>query len=187
MKSFHGFTLMEVLTALTISVILGAVAVQGIQALLNRGQDEALQNELMQLMLSARSEADTRHRTISICPSNDLHACGGDWSNSQIMFIDDAEDGRIHQQDQILAVHQMTSRRGILQFKFYPRYRHYLQFHPTLTDSNDNGTLWYCRNHASYPAWAIAMSKSGECHALPKDSNNQIKGSDGKVLECQQS
>lgn len=179
-----GFTLLEALAALIILMMLSAVMLPGLQTILSHRQDEALQAEFMRLLQHARSQSDIRHRTISLCHSRDLHACNGRWSDGLMMFVDDAEDGVVRDQGQILEVHQMKSVGGEIYFKFFPNFRDYIQFHPLVSANNDNGIIWYCRHASASPLWAIVINKSGNFRVVRQDQQGRIVDTKGKLLRC---
>jgi type IV fimbrial biogenesis protein FimT len=179
-----GFTLIEVLTALVIITILAALSTQGMQSMLLRGQEEDIRNTLLQTLNHARNEAQIRHQIISICHSRDQRTCSGTWSDGILMFIDVESDGVIHERDQIIGVTHFKSNRNALHARFFPAYRDYLQFTPLSSNSDNNGTFWYCHSDKRNPEWAIGLNKMAEAHVLLPGLEGKIHDAKGKLILC---
>jgi type IV fimbrial biogenesis protein FimT len=89
----YGFTLPELLIAVTVAAILASLAVPSFSTLLH---DQRLSNETSQLMSMlnfARGEASRRRRTVSVCPSSNGTSCSGtQWENGYIVFVNKDND-----------------------------------------------------------------------------------------------
>jgi Tfp pilus assembly protein FimT len=179
-----AFTLIEAMIVAALISVCALIAIPGLQTILKRGQDDALYAELARLITTAGNEARLLHKTVSVCKSNDLRTCGGDWSHGQIAFVDENDDGAIHQTSQILAVSEMSGKRGKLHVRFFPRYRDHIAFHPVATENTDNGTLWYCRDFAALPSFAMSIDKAGSVHKLVPDADGAIRDATRKILAC---
>ncbi len=84
-----GFTLVEMLVAISIAAILLAVAVPSFQSLIKRNAVENLQTRLAAGLTAARSEAASRNVVTTICGSNNGASCvANKWSSGWIVFID---------------------------------------------------------------------------------------------------
>jgi len=85
----HGYTLGELLTAMGVVAILSAVAVPGMQSMVNNNRRVTMTNDLSYTMHVARSEAITRNQQITACPSSNDSSCNGvDWNDGWIVFND---------------------------------------------------------------------------------------------------
>lgn len=179
-----AITLLEMLVTLTIISILSMITVPALQDLLQQSQESAVKNDILHMLAFARNEADLRQKTITMCRSSNLHECGGEWSGGQIIFIDVANNGKVQHESLILSANQRRTVHGQIKMRFYPYYRTYIQFHPLQFESNDNGTIWYCRKSSSLPAWAIEVSQSGETHVKLPDQSGRIIDDKGRALQC---
>jgi len=94
-KTFRGFTLLELLGTISILVILLTLAVPSFMSTMQNNRLATLSNELISLLHLARSEAIKRGVPVSICPTTDdtFSACGNDWSNGWIVFVNPDGNG----------------------------------------------------------------------------------------------
>jgi type IV fimbrial biogenesis protein FimT len=89
-RRIAGFTLLELLTALTVAGIVLAVGVPSYQNIVRNNRAAANANELVAALTIARSEAVRRGDRVSICRSTDGATCGADWADGWIVFVDGA-------------------------------------------------------------------------------------------------
>ncbi len=90
MKKDAGFTLLELIVAITIAAILAALTVPSFlkSIRLNRGVSDA--NGILSVVTLARNEAIRRDATISMCISSDGSSCAssGTWDVGYLVFVD---------------------------------------------------------------------------------------------------
>ncbi|ROO25509.1 GspH/FimT family pseudopilin [Salinisphaera orenii] len=105
----RGFTLLELVVALTVAAILVAVAIPSYQSLIERNTLAATVNDLVGDLNYARSEAVTRGRNVYLCSSRDQNSCtsDGNWSDGWILFVTSDRDPADPSEsiDQYLRVH----------------------------------------------------------------------------------
>lgn len=82
----HGFTLVEMLTAIAIAAILLAIAVPSYSGSRLNSQLRASSNDLIGSINLARSEAIKRGTTVTVCASSSGDTCGGDWNEGWIVL-----------------------------------------------------------------------------------------------------
>lgn len=96
-RNQQGLTLIELLTSLSLIVVLAAMAVPSFGELRQRSQRAAINNELIAVLSLARAEAlRSRHHTV-VCPaSDDGSSCRSDgvWKRGWLAFIDGNDDGQ---------------------------------------------------------------------------------------------
>lgn len=93
MNSYKGMTLVELMIAVAIAAILLAVAVPSFHDLIVKSQIETLQNNFANAVITARTEATSRGRTIKVCSANAAaDACGAnsDWARGWLVIEDTA-------------------------------------------------------------------------------------------------
>jgi type IV fimbrial biogenesis protein FimT len=88
--SQRGFTLLELITTVTVSAVLLSVAVPSFFNVTRNNRAAANANELVTAFSVARSEAIRRGGRVSICASSNGTACTGAWTQGWIVFRDDA-------------------------------------------------------------------------------------------------
>ena len=91
MKRAHtGFTLIELMTALTILSIVLAMSVPSFREFTRSNRVTATHNDLVTAFTLARSEALKRSTAVTVCASSDGATCTGanDWAVGWIVFVD---------------------------------------------------------------------------------------------------
>ncbi|WP_052691767.1 GspH/FimT family pseudopilin [Teredinibacter purpureus] len=88
----HGFTLLDLITAMAITAILVTVAVPSFDSYVRKNAVFSDRKMINSALMSARYEAVARNKTVSICPSGTGENCDGDWNEGWIVFQDDGAD-----------------------------------------------------------------------------------------------
>lgn len=92
----HGFTLLELMITITVLVILVTIGVPSYQATVRNNCAVSGANSLLSILTLARSEAQRRGRTVTVCPGNsDGTGCatsGTAWEASLVAFVDTDKD-----------------------------------------------------------------------------------------------
>jgi type IV fimbrial biogenesis protein FimT len=88
-KQNNGYTLLEIMIALSIAGILMAIAIPSFSTFIKNNRSLAETNSLMTAIKTARTEAMTRRTTVSVCRSVDNVNCGTAGDNF-IAFTDAA-------------------------------------------------------------------------------------------------
>jgi len=101
-----GFTLIELMMTIAISVVLITVGIPGFATLIG---NQVLSAEARQFSMSlalARSQAITRKEQIALCKSTNQSACSTvdtvDWEDGWILFVDENADGQRQTGERIL-------------------------------------------------------------------------------------
>lgn len=87
----RGFTLLELLTTVSVAAVLLGIAVPSFTAIIRQNRLASQTNEFIVTLAVARSEAVKRGGRISVCSSNAAQtACSGagDWGNGWLLFSD---------------------------------------------------------------------------------------------------
>ena len=88
----HGFTLLELMTAVTVLAVLAAIATPSFKQFSANSRISATANSIVTALAVARSEALRLSTPVTICPASDATdtACGSsaDWKNGWIVFRD---------------------------------------------------------------------------------------------------
>lgn len=85
-----GFTIVEIMIAISILAILTALAMPSLVQFMARNELVGTSNALISGINLARNEAVTRSTTVGICPSTDGNSCtGGAWESGFLVFVDD--------------------------------------------------------------------------------------------------
>jgi type IV fimbrial biogenesis protein FimT len=85
-SSAQGFTLVELIVAISIAAILLAIAVPSYNSSQLNSQLRASANDLIASINLARSEAIKRGVTVTLCASSDGESCGGEWHDGWLVL-----------------------------------------------------------------------------------------------------
>jgi type IV fimbrial biogenesis protein FimT len=101
-----GFTLVELMVTVTVSVILIAIAAPSFGTLLLKRSVQLAADNLVSDLRFARFEAIKLSRTVSVCSATTPTACsaGASWKDGWIVFVDADGDGSLDQGDEVLRV-----------------------------------------------------------------------------------
>jgi type IV fimbrial biogenesis protein FimT len=89
-RAQRGFTLLELVTTVTVAGVLMAVAVPSFFNTSRNSHAAADANELVSAFSIARSEAIRQSARITVCRSSNGTSCSGTWSQGWIVFRDSA-------------------------------------------------------------------------------------------------
>jgi type IV fimbrial biogenesis protein FimT len=103
MKTQSGFTFIELMTTLSVGIIILAIGVPAFVAMMSTNQAAGYANDLVGAIRLARSEAVKRSASVTICASNtDQTACSGNnWNNGWIVFSDDNNDSALDAEETV--------------------------------------------------------------------------------------
>lgn len=109
----RGLTLFEMLVAIVIVAIMGAIGVPSLSSFLVRQQMNAQQEALLNSIAVARQTAQQTTQAIAICPSADGQTCSASaaWSSGWLVYQDTNGDGQLSSGESILLVHQYSGNR----------------------------------------------------------------------------
>lgn len=90
----RGFSLIELMTTLTIAAIILSLAAPGMSRLIGGNRMATQASDMVANLALARSEAIKRGASTTLCPSNSGTACTAtDWSAGYMVFVDLDGDG----------------------------------------------------------------------------------------------
>ena len=128
----RGFTLLELLVAISVMAVLTAVAVPALRSWVHQRAIQAEVEEFQSALRRARMTAVHRGARVTLCGRGadvaGRPACSDDdqaWSKGWVLFIDHGEAGRVESEDVVLAEHQASGRVGAVEAS-----TPYLSFHP---------------------------------------------------------
>jgi Tfp pilus assembly protein FimT len=169
----NGFSLLEILFVLCISVITIGLALPAYHYFNDRAARQANSLQLLHAINFARTEAITLNTPIILCKSRDQLTCGGEWQEGYIVIAN---------KKVIFKFKSMV--KGTLHWRAYPIQKDFLEFSPLGFTQQANGTFWYCAIHQENPLWALVMSQSGRARLVYPDGAGKIIDDKGKSLVC---
>jgi type IV fimbrial biogenesis protein FimT len=114
----RGFSLIELITTLTVAGVSLAILLPSWSGLSGRSQITATANQLLNHLRYARNEAVTRNTSVGLCPSADGASCSGNprgWQDGFLVFVD-ADRNRSRSADEPLLRVQQPQRTGLRLF-----------------------------------------------------------------------
>lgn len=121
-----GFTLPELIIAVTLLAILAGFTVQGWSTLVHNSRHRTLLNDYQSLFAYARWTAASSNQLITVCPLSTQNRCGDNWAAPVTVFVDENNDKRPDDDDSVLrvfqaelgrfSIHSRTGGRGYFQF-----------------------------------------------------------------------
>lgn len=105
-KAQRGFTLIEIMMAITVFALLLTLAVPSFLETVRNNRLTTQNNEFISALNLARSEALKRSGSVTMCASADQATCSGvtDWTTGYIVFDDPNANGTADAADTILQV-----------------------------------------------------------------------------------
>lgn len=105
-----GFTLVELMVVIVIAAILLTIAVPSFQNLVKRNNVDSLQSKLSSAMATARTEAASRNKVVTICASiNETDCASGVWARGWIVFEDNNGNGSVDSGDVLIDVYNNST------------------------------------------------------------------------------
>lgn len=171
MRASQGVSLLELLTALSVFAILGAVAMPGLSNLRHDAGRTVAVNDFIHAIFLARSEAIKRGSVISLCKTTDASTCmnrNSDWNAGWMVFANtDRDDPPVRDKNEPVLSVYAGRREGRITSN-----RQAFSFRPT-TQGVVNGTILFCDSRGSAHARAIIVSHTGRPRVSRRDASNK--------------
>ncbi|MCP5077322.1 MAG: general secretion pathway protein GspH [Psychromonas sp.] len=93
MHSVRGFTLLELIIVLIISMLLITIGIPGFQTLIQNNRLTAVASSIQNNLMFARNQSVSYLNYVTVCPL-ESNACSNNWITGVDIFIDSDKDGR---------------------------------------------------------------------------------------------
>lgn len=185
MKNLHGFTLVELLVAITVFGILAALAADAYHFLHMHAQATEASSRINHVTRLARHLALQKGKTMAVCPSSSGNACGGSWSDELVVFSTRHNSWAFTDTD---VVHRQPAiRHGTTTWRAF-RTSSGLQFNSKGVTMGYNGTFIYCpKNNDARFGRGLVLNKSGRLRLLQDtDGDGIVNLKPGENIRCPQ-
>ncbi len=115
-NSSGGWTLIELLVAISIAAILTLIAVPDFQKLLARQRIDVAARDLFAAILLTRAEAIRRGERVDLVPVN-----GVDWQSGWVIFIDTNDNHRLDRDEKIIHTHAPLTKNLVIESHLHDR------------------------------------------------------------------
>lgn len=177
MKGDRAFTLIEVVISLLILAAVIMLVIPMARDFIERNRLASTVYQLLAALNLGKISAIHSGKVVTLCKSRDGHQCSGDWSDGQILFIDEYANGTVDANDEIIRVWQLTKSGIKLDWRgFYSNT--YIQMDPSGVGRAMNGNFLLCpasKNESL--ARTIIVSRNGRARVSSVDSQ-------GRALHC---
>ena len=188
-----GFTLIELVVTVAIAALLMGIAAPSFRDSVLNSQHIAEYNDLMGSLRFARSEAIKRSSRTAVCARANDTACGSNWSNGFLVFIDNGDNpGEVDADEEILRIKQPSSSdvkisnsAKLLSSAGSPIARPFIRFGPRGT-SNWRGTGYFtlCDLRGSDEARAVNIAFNGDARKARRNETGELLNSFGSTVSC---
>jgi len=169
-----GFTLVELLTALTVSSVLITAAVPSFQSLIERNRMAASVNLFLSHLYQARSEAVKRESFVTLCPSSNGTSCIADytqWAKGYIVFVDEDKNKQRDNSEHLISFYQ--GEENNITMHSSSNFRKAVAYYPTGRAWGFNTTIRFCAKIDENHNRALIIASTGR----PRVSNRMPDGS----------
>ena len=108
-NSTSGFSLLELMVVISITLIIITFAVPSFGSLVSRSQIDSKANTVFDIFQLARGTAISQGKFITLCPSKDGRQCDKQWQLGLMAFVDNNHDREFSGNDEIITFLPSTS------------------------------------------------------------------------------
>jgi len=101
MHRTRGFTLLELIIVLSISILLVTIGIPGFQSLIQNNRLSAVASRIQSDLLFARNQSTNYLNYITVCPLEN-NVCSNNWGAGLDIFIDSDSDGNYDNGESLL-------------------------------------------------------------------------------------
>jgi len=173
-----GFTLYELLVVLGIASALAAMSFS-VGAVLRDTRLSTTANELVTVLVLARSESVKWQLPVSVCKSADALQCSNDasWRDGWLVFVDVDRNGRVDTEDTIVWVGNGSGETTKIVYRGIPASarNRYVTYIPTGFTDEQNGTFYICDHRGMGQTREVVLYKTGHARYVGRSSAERAR------------
>lgn len=142
-----GFTLLDILSALTISAILITLVIPAFASIVKAADIRAVNQSTLAMLNFARNHAVTHKAQVMICP-HVTYSCVTDWSRPLMIFTDINNNFLRDTEEQVLHIVDLVGGNKSLNWKSFGS-KPYIHFDEYGTTGYQSGRIYYCDDNSA--------------------------------------
>ncbi len=173
-----GFTLLELLTTITIVAVLASVAIPTFSNIRTTNAMATSINLFMTQLYLARSYAVTRERHITLCPASNPTTCSDDhtqWHKGYLIFQDSNKNRQLDDGEELISYQERSEQQ--VKIVSSSRARNRISYRPMGRAWFSNTTVRFCHSLRPELNRAIIISNNGR-------ARQSDKMADGSTVTC---
>lgn len=181
----RGYTLLELLIALTILLILSTLALPSFSSIVKRTQAEIQMHALIDAAQLARSSAVSRRESVVFCATSNQQVCGDDWTQGAMVFVDPNNNRRIDPNEPVITTLPPTPEGSRLVMRAALN-KQYLRYMSTGMLENTAGSWVYCpANATEREARNVIFNRTGRMRFGTDHNRDGIpENTEGQPVRC---
>lgn len=152
----QGFTLIELMVTLLVLSVVATIAIPAFGNMIERSRQEALKDEIENILHNARAQAVLQRRTIEICGSEDGATCSANWADGWLVRTT---------RGQVLQLTQLPHHDELNWVGFSDSIR----FLDNGASPSSNGRFYQCSGEQI--AWQVVVSRQGRIRQSSEAEN----------------
>lgn len=186
MNKHHGFTLLELLTSMTILMLLLTIGMPSMANFTVKMRVDREISSLHKMLVFTKNTAVNSNTYITICPLNKANVCTTDWHLAVSVFSDHNKNKEFEpsKKEFILKVKEPIDENDKLQ---YGKGRTALVYGPTghLAIWGGNATFKYCPKNDQDKNRGLIVSRAGRIYETSNYKNDGLdRNRSGKIIVC---
>jgi type IV fimbrial biogenesis protein FimT len=173
-----GFTLLELLTTITIIAVLASIAIPTFRSVRDSNAMATSVNLFLTQLHLARSSAVTRERRITLCPASDPQTCNNDhtaWREGYLIFQDSNKNRQRDSDEQLISYQERSDSQ--IKIVSSSRARNRISYLPMGRAWFSNTTVRFCHRQRPELNRAIIVSNNGRVRQSKRMA-------DGSPISC---
>ncbi len=177
-----GFTIIELLVAITIAGVLSAIAMPSLNDILVRMRVDNEVNEMHRLLLTARNSAINTGLNTTVCPLDAYQTCTDNWENTISVFTNTTTTtNKMDGTDILIKIKEAVKSNDTLELSTAEA----IIYSPTgRTISGNANQLTYCPDGYLNESNGIDISTSGRSYVGTENASNIYVDRDNNVFTC---